>query len=52
MTPTDDLPRDEGAAFLEYGLLVTLIAVAVVATLVLLGPAVGALYQALLDLLA
>jgi pilus assembly protein Flp/PilA len=52
MEPTDHLPRDEGAAFLEYGLIVALVSIAVVATLVLLGPAVGALYQALLDLLA
>ena len=36
---------EEGAAAVEYGLLVGLIAVAIVATLVLLGPKLDGLFQ-------
>ena len=49
---TSALPEDElGAIFLEYGLLITLIGVVVAGALVLLGPAVAALFgdPALLD---
>ena len=49
---TSALPTEElGAIFLEYGLLITLIGVVVAGALVLLGPAVAALFDdpALLD---
>lgn len=40
-----DARRDRGATAVEYGLLVGLIAVAIIATLVLLGPALDGLFQ-------
>jgi pilus assembly protein Flp/PilA len=42
---------DEGAALVEYGLLVGLIAVACIAVLLLLGPAIAALFQRVVDAL-
>jgi pilus assembly protein Flp/PilA len=41
--------EDEGATAVEYGLLVGLIAVAIVATLLLLGPKLAGLFQTVTD---
>jgi pilus assembly protein Flp/PilA len=41
--------EDEGAAMVEYGLLLFFIAIAVIAVLVLLGPAIADLFQQVLD---
>ncbi|MER6940357.1 Flp family type IVb pilin [Nocardioides sp. NPDC127514] len=43
--------RDRGATAVEYGLLVGLIAVAIVATLLLLGPRLNALFVTVLNAL-
>jgi pilus assembly protein Flp/PilA len=43
--------RDRGATAVEYGLLVGLIAVAIVGTLVALGPRLNALFQTVLGAL-
>lgn len=46
------LAREEaGATAVEYGLIIGLIAVAIVAVLVLLGPAIAGLFQQVLDVL-
>ncbi|MCU1473556.1 Flp family type IVb pilin, partial [Amnibacterium sp.] len=41
--------EDDGATAVEYGLLVGLIAVAIVATLLLLGPKLAGLFQTVTD---
>jgi pilus assembly protein Flp/PilA len=41
--------EDDGATAVEYGLLVGLIAVAIVATLLLLGPKLAAIFQTATD---
>ena len=41
--------EDEGATAVEYGLLVGLIAVAIVATLLLLGPKLAGIFQTATD---
>ena len=43
------LPREEGQGLLEYGLVIILAAIAVVAILLLLGPAIGDLYSNVID---
>ncbi|SDD87703.1 Flp family type IVb pilin [Auraticoccus monumenti] len=44
-----DSRRDRGATAVEYGLLVGLIAVAIIATLLLLGPRLNALFVRVLN---
>ncbi|WP_064537394.1 Flp family type IVb pilin [Mesobacillus campisalis] len=41
--------EEEGQALTEYGLLIGLIAVAVIATLLLLGPKINTLFDKVLD---
>jgi pilus assembly protein Flp/PilA len=41
----DGVKKDKGATAVEYGLLVGLIAVAIIATLVLLGPKLNTLFN-------
>jgi pilus assembly protein Flp/PilA len=49
---TGSVRRDEeGAAMVEYGLLVALIAIVVAAVAVFLGPAIAALFQQVIDFL-
>jgi pilus assembly protein Flp/PilA len=43
--------REEGQAMTEYGVILALIAVGVIAVLVFLGPAIRAAYQHVLDAL-
>lgn len=43
--------EDDGAAMVEYGLLVALIAVVVMVVLVALGPAIAAMFQDVVDAL-
>ena len=43
--------EDDGATAVEYGLLVGLIAVAIVAALLLLGPKLAAMFQSVTDTL-
>lgn len=43
--PRSAFPRERGATAVEYGLLVALIAAAVIATVALLGPIVYGLYE-------
>jgi pilus assembly protein Flp/PilA len=43
------LPGEEGQGLLEYGLVIVLVAIIVVAILVLLGPTIGNLYSTALD---
>jgi pilus assembly protein Flp/PilA len=51
-TYTKQLRRDDrGASLVEYGLLLALIAVVVIPVLVLLGPAIAAMFQTVLDAL-
>lgn len=45
----DGRKKDRGATAVEYGFLVSLIAMAIVATLILLGPEVNALYVSVLN---
>jgi pilus assembly protein Flp/PilA len=45
------LRREEGATAVEYGMLVALIAVVVVALAVLLGPQIAAAFDAIIDAL-
>lgn len=47
----DRLRKEDGATAVEYGLLVGLIAVAIVATLLLLGPKLNGLFQTVLNAL-
>lgn len=47
----DGVKKDKGAAAVEYGLLVGLIAVAIIATLLLLGPQLVRLFDAVVDAL-
>ncbi len=47
ITPRED--EDKGAAMVEYGLLISFIAVAVIAVLVLLGPAIANLFDQVLQ---
>ena len=47
----DRVKEEKGATAVEYGLLVGLIAVAIVATLLLLGPKLNALFQTVLNAL-
>jgi Flp pilus assembly pilin Flp len=44
------LPREEGQGLLEYGLILILVAVAVVAILILAGPAIGNIYSTFLEM--
>jgi pilus assembly protein Flp/PilA len=46
-----DSDRERGAAMVEYGLLVGLIAVLSIAVLVVLGPAIAQLFQDVVDAL-
>jgi len=39
------LPREEGQGLVEYGLILLLVAIVVIAILVMLGPVVGNLYS-------
>lgn len=41
--------EDKGAAMVEYGLLISFIAVAVIAVLIVLGPAIADLFQQVVD---
>ena len=43
------LPREEGQGLLEYGLVIVLAAIVVVAILLLLGPAIGELFSDVVD---
>jgi Flp pilus assembly pilin Flp len=43
------LPGEEGQGLLEYGLVIILAAIAVVAILLLLGPAIGNLYSTAME---
>jgi pilus assembly protein Flp/PilA len=43
------LPHEEGQGLLEYGLVIVLAAIVVVAILLLLGPAIGNLYSNVID---
>ncbi|MFQ6014685.1 MAG: pilus assembly protein [Anaerolineae bacterium] len=43
------LSREEGQSFMEYGLILVLVAVAVVAILTLLGPAIGNMYSTIIS---
>lgn len=47
MTPRED--EDKGAAMVEYGLLISFIAVAVIAVLIVLGPAIADMFQSVVD---
>lgn len=47
ITPRED--EDRGAAMVEYGLLISFIAVAVIAVLIVLGPAIADLFQQVVD---
>ena len=44
-----DKKNDRGATAVEYGLLVGLIAVAIIAVLLILGPEIAALFQRVVD---
>jgi pilus assembly protein Flp/PilA len=41
--------EDKGAAMVEYGLLISFIAVAVIAVLIVLGPAIADLFQQVVE---
>jgi pilus assembly protein Flp/PilA len=43
------LPREEGQGLVEYGMILVLIAVIVALVLLLVGPAVGNLFSAVVD---
>jgi pilus assembly protein Flp/PilA len=43
------LPGEEGQGLLEYGLVIILAAIAVVAVLLLLGPTIGNLYSTAME---
>jgi pilus assembly protein Flp/PilA len=43
------LLREEGQGLLEYGLVIILLAIAVVAVLILLGPIISDLFQEVID---
>lgn len=43
------LPGEEGQGLLEYGMVIVLVAILVVAVLLLLGPAVGNLYSTAME---
>jgi len=45
------LPGEEGQGLVEYGLAIVLVAIAVVAVLLLLGPAIADLFQTVRDTL-
>ena len=45
----DDQTLESGQGLVEYALILILVAVAVVALLVILGPAIGNMYQNILD---
>lgn len=47
----DGVKKDKGATAVEYGLLVGLISIAIVATLLLLGPKLNALFVQVLNAL-
>lgn len=42
------LTRDRGQGMIEYGLIIALVAVVVIATLVLLGPQIAAFFQSVI----
>lgn len=44
-----NLQREEGQGFVEYGLIVALIVVVVVATFALIGPKIDAAFQSVVD---
>jgi pilus assembly protein Flp/PilA len=50
-TRLEDAKKDKGATAVEYGLLVGLISIAIVATLLLLGPKLDALFVKVLNAL-
>ena len=43
------LPGEEGQGLLEYGLVIVLVAIVVVAILLLLGPTIGNLYSTVME---
>jgi len=43
------LPREEGQGLLEYGLVLVLVAVIIVAVLILLGPIVGNMFSTMVE---
>jgi pilus assembly protein Flp/PilA len=43
------LPREDGQGLVEYGMILVLVAVIVALVLLLLGPAVGNLFSAVVD---
>jgi pilus assembly protein Flp/PilA len=43
------LPREEGQGLVEYGLILMLVAVVVIAILAILGPTVGNIYSNIVD---
>jgi len=45
------LPREEGQGLAEYGLILVLIAVAIVAVLVLVGPQIASMYSRVVEAL-
>ncbi len=44
------LPREEGQGLVEYALILLFIAIVVIAVLVIFGPAIRDLYQAVVDM--
>lgn len=46
---TTQLDNEEGAAMVEYGLLIFFIALAVIAVLTLLGPEIAGMFQSVVD---
>lgn len=43
------LPREEGQGLVEYGLILVLVAIIVIAILALLGPTVGNMYSSIVS---
>jgi pilus assembly protein Flp/PilA len=43
------LPREEGQGLVEYGMILILVAIVVVAIMLLLGPAIGNLFSTVVD---
>jgi pilus assembly protein Flp/PilA len=43
------LPREEGQGLVEYGMIIILVAILVVAVLALLGPTVGNLFSSVVE---